>query len=431
MLTDRYGLPISTASASARDAYVAGADCVLSAEAGAEAHLARAIEADPDFALAHIALARAHFVIGNVAEARPAAARARDLAGRTTARERGHIDTLAMAIEGKPVEAFAATKEHLKDYPRDALVAAPATGVFGMIGFSGRQEREDEQVAFLEALKPHYGADWWFQMVHAFALCENGRLDEALAQIERSMAGNPKSAHGAHIKGHVLYERGEDATALDYLNGWMPAYPKEGPMHCHLSWHVALFSLTTGDADRAWSVYRAAVHPGGSWGPALNTVTDSVSFLWRAELAGAGRRDDLWPEVHRHTQASFPKAGIAFVDMHKAAACVAAGDAEGLERTVAEIEERIAGGRYPAGGVVPALARGLAAYGAGDWGEAAEILERALAETVRIGGSRAQRDMVENTLIAAFIKDGRLAAAKALMDRRTDRRPMVPVAGLG
>src|SRR5262245_47407569 len=49
MLTDRYGLPLTTSSEAARDAYVAGADCLLSAAHGDAAHLERAIEADPDF----------------------------------------------------------------------------------------------------------------------------------------------------------------------------------------------------------------------------------------------------------------------------------------------------------------------------------------------------------------------------------------------
>jgi len=431
MLTDRYGLALTTTSPAARDAYVAGADCVLSAEAGAEAHLARAIEADPGFALAHMALARAHFLIANVAEARAAAARARELAPRTSAREQGHINTLALAIEGKPVEAFAAMQTHLKEHPRDALVAAPATGVFGMIGFSGRQEREPEQVAFLDALKPHYGDDWWFRMVYAFAVEEMGRLDEALDLIEASMAANPKSAHGAHIKGHVLYEMGEDAAALAYLEQWMPAYPKAGPMHCHLSWHVALFALTIGQAEKAWAVYEAQVHPGGSWGPPLNSVTDSISFLWRAELAGEARRAEFWPQARAHAQKCFPKAGIAFVDVHTALASAATGEEAALARITAEVEERLASGKYPSGGIVPALASGLAAYAAGNWSKAAGILEAARAETVRIGGSRAQRDLLENTLLAAYLKDGRAEAAKALVAKRADRRPMVPVAGLG
>jgi hypothetical protein len=430
MLTDRFGQPISTSSNAARDAYIAGVDCVLSAEHGDQSHLARAIEADPGLAVAHAALARARFLMADVPGARQAAERARELGNKATAREQSHVNALCLAIEGKPVDSFAATRAHLAEHPRDAMVASPATGVFGLIGFSGRLGREPEQVEFLETIKPHLADDWWFQAVYAFALEEFGRLDEARELIERSMAANPRNAHGAHIKAHVLYELGEDRAALDYLDSWLPTYAREGLMHCHISWHVALFALILGDIDRAWQVYRAQVHPGGAWGPALNVATDAPAFLWRAELAGHGRQPSLWNEVHAYGQKSFPKPGIAFVDVHRALAAVAAGDVESIKTFVEELEQRAASGRSPAGDVVPRLARGLAAFGNGDWTKAIAILEPALAETVRIGGSRAQRDLVENTLLAAYLKAGRDADARKLLAVRADRRPSVPVAGL-
>lgn len=430
MLTDRYGLPLTTSSEAARDAYVAGADCLLSAAHGDAAHLARAVEADPNFALAHIALARARFLMADVAGARQSAARARELAANAAPREQSHVNALALAIEGKPVESLAATRAHLEHHPRDAMVAAPATGVFGLIGFSGRQGREPEQVEFLAALEPHLADDWWFQGVYAFALEEYGRLDEALALIERSMAQNPKNAHGAHIKAHVLYEMGEDRTALEYLDKWLPTYPREGLMHCHISWHVALFSLILGDTERAWKVYQAQVHPGGAWGPALNVATDAPAFLWRAELAGHERRPALWNEVHSYGRKFFPKPGIAFVDVHRALSSVVAGDRDGSVAFVSELTERAASGRSPAGDVVPRLANGMAAFAEGDWNKAIAVLEPTLAETVRIGGSRAQRDLVQNTLLAAYLKAGREADARKLVAGFADRRPSVPVAGL-
>jgi tetratricopeptide (TPR) repeat protein len=430
MLTDRYQLPLTTSSEAARDAYVAGVDCLLSAAHGDIAHLGRAIQADPDFALAHIALARARFLMADVAGARQSAARARELAAKAMPREQSHVDALALAIEGKPIESFAATRAHLEQHPRDAMVAAPATGVFGLIGFSGRQGREPEQVEFLDALRPHLADDWWFQGVYAFALEEYGRLDEAFALIESSMAQNPKNAHGAHIKAHVLYEMGEDRTALDYLDSWLPTYPREGLMHCHISWHVALFALMLGDTERAWKVYQAQVHPGGAWGPALNVATDAPAFLWRAELAGHARRPELWDEVHAYGRKSFPKPGIAFVDVHRALASVAAGDRDGIATFVAELEQRAASGRSPAGDVVPRLAHGLAAFADSDWTKAITVLESALAATVRIGGSRAQRDLIQNTLLAAYLKAGRDDDARKMVAAYADRRPSVPVAGL-
>ena len=39
--------------------------------------------------------------------------------------------------------------------------------------------------------------------------------------------------------------------ALDFLDAWMPDYPREGLMHCHLSWHVALTALGREQAKQA------------------------------------------------------------------------------------------------------------------------------------------------------------------------------------
>jgi tetratricopeptide (TPR) repeat protein len=437
VIVDRYQLPLGTHSATARDAYVEGADALLGAMPGPLSTLQRALDADPGFALAWVALARASFLEGDVAAARSATARARELAATASPREQSHVHALALAIEGKPAQALAATRSHLAEYPRDALVLAPATGVFGLVGFSGQPGREDELHDWLRSLAPHYGEDWWFDTVYAFAQCETGRLDEARARIERSLVACPANAHGAHVWAHVLYETGELAAAQAFLERWMPLYDRSGLMHCHLSWHVALGALQLGRPRQAWQAYLAAVHPAqgagspqGSWGPALNTATDAPSFLWRAQLAGApAPQAELWTQVHRHALASFPKAGVTFADVHVALACAATGDEANLGRLADELSARLAAGRLPAGEVVLLLVRGLAAYARGDWNAAVADLERALPDTVRIGGSRAQRDVVENTLLAAYVKAGRPADAQRLLAQRVHRRPAVEVAG--
>jgi tetratricopeptide (TPR) repeat protein len=429
MLSDRYGLPVSTSSPKALEAYVDGADCLLAATAGVRERLGEAIEADPSFALPHVALARGIFLEGDVKSAREAAALARELAQAATAREQSHVNAIALAIEGKPVEALDATRAHLAEHPRDAMVLAPATGVFGLIGFSGRKQREQELHELLQGLAPHYGADWWFDCVLAFAACECGLLDEASPLIERSMAARADNAHGAHVKAHVLHESGATEESFDFLEQWMPGYDRRGLLHCHLSWHVALAALVLGRLDRAWEAYRSAIHPGGSWGPALNVVTDAVAFLWRSELAGAPREPDLWSEIRDFALRSFPKAGVSFADVHTAAACAATGDSAALARLVSEMRDRLHADKLPAGPVVPAIAEGFAAYANGDPDGAIELLELALPETVRIGGSRVQRDLVEYTLLAAYLRVGREEDARRLVARRTDRHPAVEVAG--
>src|ERR1700675_4970029 len=135
MCLDRFGFFVSTASALARDAYVGGVDCLLSANAGADAGFDRAIAADPGFALAHIGRARSLQLQARAAEGRDAAGRARALVTGGTARERGHVEALAIAVEGDSVRALAAIREHLVDFPRDAMVLSPATGVYRLFGF--------------------------------------------------------------------------------------------------------------------------------------------------------------------------------------------------------------------------------------------------------------------------------------------------------
>ena len=84
----------------------------------------------------------------------------------------------------------------------------------------------------------------------AFAQVEVGDIDRAEATIERSLALYPRNAHGAHIRGHVYYEAGERAAGLAYLEDWWQDYPRESMLHCHISWHIALWQLALGRPRR-------------------------------------------------------------------------------------------------------------------------------------------------------------------------------------
>ena len=150
MLADRYGFALTTSSAAARDAYVAGVDLSLSANHGAEEQFSRAIACDESLAVAHVALART-LQVQHKPDRGQGCRRAGARAGTSLPhRERSHVNALATVIDGGSVAGLAAVKEHLATYPRDAMVLAPCAGVFGLIGFSGRTGREDELLALLE-----------------------------------------------------------------------------------------------------------------------------------------------------------------------------------------------------------------------------------------------------------------------------------------
>ena len=97
---------------------------------------------------------------------------------------------------------------------------------------------------------------------------------------------------------------------------------------------------------------------------------------------------------------------------------------------IAQLGELGDAGKLPAGSMGQTLARAYEAFTAERWATVIDLLEPIMPELPRIGGSRAQSDLVTNTLLAAYVNDGRPEAARALIDGRDDRRPTHAVAGL-
>lgn len=427
-LKDRFGLAIGTDSEPAAADYIAAVDLMLSANAGAEALYDRALAADPDFALAHIARARLCQMQARVPEAKAAAERARALAARVSPREARHIETIARAIDGDGPRAMALLEEHIAEYPRDGLALSLALGVFGLIGFSGRLDHHEAQLALLERMAPHWGEDWWFLTYLGWARIELGDVARGAAEVERALAGNPRNAFAAHARAHGYFEAGDAEAGAAFLAGWLPQYDRASQLHCHISWHLALFELARGNADRAHALYDDAVRPAVSQAPPLFNLADAASFLWRRRIYGDGHgangaEQADWDEVAAIARRHFPQAGIHFADVHAVLAESATGDLPGAERRIGESRARHEAGRLPQGLVVPELAAGAAAFAAGDYAAAVARLEPALAELPRIGGSHAQRELFEDTFIVACLRAGDHRKAAARLAGRLARRP--------
>ena len=206
MAKDLWDLPLSTESPRAAEQYVLAVEKLLSANVGAEEALGRAIDADPGFALAHAARARVLQLRGAMPEARAAAARAVLLAPSATRRERGHVEALALNLEPDMPRTLAHVLEHLREFPRDGLVLSLTSGIFGLIGFSGRRDRNESLLDLLDGLAVSYGEDWWFLNVHGFACTEADKRTRGRRLVDRALALNPRNAHAAHARAHVCYE---------------------------------------------------------------------------------------------------------------------------------------------------------------------------------------------------------------------------------
>ena len=108
MLTDRYGLPLSTTSTAARDDYVLATDRALTFYPGAAEAYDWAIAADPGFALAHGGKAQALMRQGDVAAAQAALAVAKDACAGLSEREASHIGFFDLVFAGRTEAAIAA-----------------------------------------------------------------------------------------------------------------------------------------------------------------------------------------------------------------------------------------------------------------------------------------------------------------------------------
>jgi Flp pilus assembly protein TadD len=430
MLTDRYGNPLCTTSPAARDAYVEGCEAKLTMYPGAIEAFDRAIAADPGFALAHVAKAHALLERGEGAAARASISAADALIAGLSEREASHIAYFGLIAAGESEAALSALPMHLDGWPRDVMVLGTTAFTNGLIGSSGRAGQNRMLLELLDNLAPHYGDDWWFAAHYGMALSENGQRAAARPKIERSLARNPGNPWAAHANGHLCYEEGEADAARAFLRGWLPIYPRNGALYSHLSWHLAIAEIEAGDAAAAALLFAEAFAPDVHSGPARGKVNDAVSFLWRWELAGHPRDGASWRVIHDFASGAFPRAGAAFSDMHIALAHAVAGNDTETTARAGQIDELVADDRYPSGPLVPAVARGFAAFERRDFTAAIDALAPIRGELERIGGSRAQLDLIEFTLLKAYLGAGRPGDARRMLGARGRGTPGVPVAGL-
>jgi tetratricopeptide (TPR) repeat protein len=430
VLADRYDLPLSTPSTAARDAYVRGLDRLLMLHDGVLDAFDAAIAADPGFALAHAARAHVLLSFADPPGARVALDQAEALLPGVTAREASQIRFFRTMMTAPVATTLAALEAHLAQWPRDAIVLNTTANPNGLHGSSGERGQKARLAALMTALAPHYGDDWWFGSSYGMALNEDGQREAARAVIARSYDAQPASGWIAHSRAHLFYEDGEPGAARAFLAAWLQTYPRGGILHGHLHWHQALGALAEGDLAEAARLYRAAFSLAGHSGFPRQKLQDAVSFLWRMELAGAPRDEAAWREMHDFAVSHFPKPGAAFPDLHVVLAQSVAGDTAGLEARIAQMQALAREGRYPSGAVIPEAAGGFLAFARGDYDAAIAALEPLLAQSERIGGSRAQTDLVEFTLLKACVAAGRVEDLRRVVGARRPGPAGVPVAGV-
>lgn len=430
MLKDRFGQAITAASALAVARNDEAIDRLFALQPGSAGLADAALAADPDFALAHCTKARSLLQSGDVKGARTWALRGRDLASGLSQRERAHADIVCRAIHGESATALRLLREHAAAHPRDAVPLSFALGVYGLLGFGGLADFEAQQVALLQSVAFAWGEGeeaYWFLAAFGWALVEVGEVERGVAMLERTLAINPDNANAVHGRAHGYYERGAPAEGEAFIADWLPRYSRDAILHGHLAWHQALFALQQGDAERALAIYDDAVGPEASRALPMFTMIDSASFLFRTMLHGScdavrHPRYSRGDRLAEYAAAHFTKPGVPFVNVHLALVYALMEDAAALDAHIEAIAALVADGRQPCGPIVLKVCAALADYAAGRYSAAASALEEALPATAKLGGSRAQRDVLVDAAVVALLQNGDFPLAQGLAHLRAKER---------
>jgi tetratricopeptide (TPR) repeat protein len=419
---DRYGLTLTTSSVTAVEYYLKGIDHFLSVDVGSEALLAQAIEADGVFAAAHASLALMQQFQGAAAEAKQSAARARACMAGLSKRERQYVEAIAMFIDAGGSRILPLVHEHLEEFPRDAVLLF----LHGFLNArSGRADWQREQFAYLTRLAARYGDDWFFLGQYAFAHHAIDRFEASRRLAEQSLARNPRCGYAVHSLAHVFYETNAHADGSAFLDGWLANYHRSAPMHCHLAWHWALFALSMGQYTQVMELYDRAIRP--EVARTRTSMYDAASLLWRYQIYGCTQDALPWSAVGELAARMTAQPGMAFVDANAALALAAAQDEAAFGRLIDGLRTLHAQGHPTAGSVVLPLVQGIWAFAQGAYNEAIRWIGPIADQIVRIGGSNAQREVFEDTLLEAYLRAGRYAQAEAILRQRLGRRPSARV----
>jgi hypothetical protein len=314
------------------------------------------------------------------------------------ARERAHTAALAIALERESARVPPLLDALLAQTPHDVVALAVAGSFDHLLGDTAAYARRATRAL----------ADWTFGMpgyhavlaMQAFALEEGGEYGRAEEAALGALDREPSDLRAHHAIAHVHEMRGDPEAGIRWMGRRSAYWSVPGASATHHWWHLALFHLERGDKAHALRIYdrRIAALPSQ-----LSELIDASGLLWRLELAG-GTPGARWQQLAARWAPYAEDAYCPFNDLHAMMAFAGAAR-EDLAQRLLDATRRTAA-RPGAVGAMARLvsepaARALHAFGRGDYASAEQLLRALPPVSHRIGGSHAQRDVLELTRFAA------------------------------
>ena len=425
-MNDQRGVPSGSSSAAARANHERALWHLVSFYGDPMAAFDATIAADPGWGLARVV--KAVFILtltepNLLPQARQLLAEAEPLMGGAPVHEQGHFAAAQAALAGRWREACARWDGLLQAHPRD-LLALTAAHLFDFYRGDARNLR-----ARVARVLPEWPADDplqpYVQGMHAFGLEECNLYPQAEAAGREALARDPRGPWAIHAVAHVMEMQGRHEEGVRWLEGGSAGWADNG-LAVHLWWHLALFRLETLDSAAALALFDARIAGSAS---AVNLQwLDGAALLWRLHLLGVdvGSR---WQALATDWSDPVAHAGhYAFNDVHALLAFIGSGDmARAHALLAASITQANADNAGMAREVGVPLMQGLVAYASGDADAACATLYPLRSVAHHFGGSHAQRDLIDQTLLAAAARSSHKAAGRALLNERRLAKPVTPL----
>ena len=426
--SDCRGVPVSCQSAAALDGLEKALICALSFRGDAIAEIDHILEAHPDFIMGHLFKAA---WLTQAMETRiyddmlAAWNRASQLAGNANERELGHLTAIRHWIDGDFHRAVQVWEDVLTQWPLDLMALQQAHLSHVLLGDTdGQRDTVARVFPLWDESLPGYEFVLGF---YAFGLEENGDYHRAEELARQALAIRPDNPYSVHAVAHVMEMQGRQHGGIRFMADYQ-RYWGSSNFANHLWWHTSLFHIDIGQTGRALNIYdahlRSKEHDGDKY-----EELDASALLWRLRLLGVDT-GSRWRQLAEKWEPSAIDTLYAFNDVHAMMAFVSD------DRTDAQHALLTANERYleNASDANVAMSREIGLpfclamqdFHHERYGDCVDRLLPVRYRTWRLGGSRAQRDIIGWTLLEAALRARRFELALALANERCALKPASP-----
>jgi hypothetical protein len=421
-MQDTLGLELSGATTESTLAYQAALDDFRRYLGDPAALAAQAAQASPSMTMAHVLTAWLYLLgtePAGLAVAREACALAAALPANE--RERMHLAAARLLSQGRWHAAGRLLEDISLLYPQD-LLALQAGHLLDFFVGDARllRDRIARALPHWQRGMPGYHA---VLGMHAFGLEETGDYAQAEREGRLAVELEPHDAWAWHAVAHVHEMRNDPQAGAAWLGPNAGIWSEGSFFAVHNWWHLALFQLELGREDEVLRLYDEAI--GGPGSSLMVDLVDASAMLWRLHLRGLplGERGQA---VARRWREAGAAGEYAFNDLHMMLAHVLTGDESAQQAVLQAQREALRreddNARFT-GEVGQAATLAIQAYGRGDDATCVDLLRGIRSGAHRFGGSHAQRDLLDQTLLAAAERGGQTALAQALRHERDALRP--------